>query len=82
MVTFAVSGIGYSTIYYLFWIYATPIKISSNDLGPLTDSMTTPGGPEDILDYLQEHLKETKKIHRRDTIKNRQNELDKAFGYK
>ena len=43
MVTFAVSGIGYSTIYYLFWIFATPIKISNSDLGPLTDSMTTPG---------------------------------------
>ena len=52
MVTFAVSGIGYSTIYYLFWIFATPIKISNSDLGPLTDSMTTPGAPDDVLDYL------------------------------
>ena len=72
MVTFAVSGIGYSTIYYLFWIFATPIKISGNDLGPLTESNSgTPGGPDDIMDYLKEHLEETKKIHRRGTIKDR-----------
>ena len=91
MVTFAVSGIGYSTIYYLFWIFATPIKIGENDLGPLTNSElstsgvtpgATPGGPEDILDYLKEHLHETKRKHRRGTFRDHQAEVDNAYGYK
>jgi len=34
MVSFVVSGIAYSTIYYLFWIFAKPIKLGVNDLGP------------------------------------------------
>ena len=83
MVTFVIMGIAYSTMYYLLWIFATPIKISSNELGPLTEENTvTPGGPDDVLDYLKEHIEETSKLHRRGTMKDHQSELDKAFGYK
>ena len=32
MVSFVISGIAYSTLYYLFWIFARPIKL--NELSP------------------------------------------------
>ena len=69
MVSFVISGIAYSTIYYLFWIFANPIKL--NDMGPRTEEETeeTPGGPEDVLECLYEHLEDTKKKHRRGTMK-------------
>ena len=70
MVGFVISGIAYSTLYYLFWIFARPIKL--NDIGPsqeLDEGMTaTPGGPDDFLENMQSHLEDTKKKHRRGTM--------------
>ena len=53
---FIVEAIAYSTIYFLFWIFASPIKL--DDMGPGQEE--TPGGPGsiscDVLDNLQGHL--------------------------
>ena len=65
MVSFVISGIAYSTLYYLFWIFSRPIKL--DELAPLDEE--TPGGPEDVLECLYEHLEDTKKKHRRGTMK-------------
>lgn len=77
MVGFVISGIAYSTLYYLFWIFGTPIKL--NDLGPAQEidgETATPGGPDDVLERLYGHLEDTKKQHRRGTMTAHQKELN------
>jgi len=78
---FIIEAIAYSTVYYLFWIFASPIKL--DDMGPSQDE--TPGGPGsvscDVLDNLQGHLQDTKKKHRRGTMSAHERELEQHFNY-
>ena len=79
---FVVEAIAYSTVYFLFWIFASPINL--DDMGPGqeetdTGSRIISGGC--MLDNLQGHLKDTKQKHRRGTITAHERELEQHFNY-